>query len=273
MKFINLFAMLGFLLILNSSLLGQEKYCKAIEDNSFFIEEAYNQEPGVVQHIFNGLYFNKPTKDLELSFTQEWPVFSQRHQLSYTIPYNSINSGNPSGLGDIMIHYRYMALTCDDWITFAPRFSLILPIGNKDKGLGSGTLGYEINLPFSKRLSDQFVTHINAGITLIPSITETIDDKEYKTTYTSFFGGISLIYLATRELNIMLEALHTYEKESSDDLTFDNNETIISPGLRYLIPIESLDLEIVPGFALPISINKDETRLGFFFYLSFEHSF
>jgi len=27
-----------------------------ISDNSFFIEEAYNQEAGVVQHIFNAAY-------------------------------------------------------------------------------------------------------------------------------------------------------------------------------------------------------------------------
>ena len=29
---------------------------KGIQDNSFFIEEAYNQEAGVVQHILNGWY-------------------------------------------------------------------------------------------------------------------------------------------------------------------------------------------------------------------------
>lgn len=34
-----------------------QNYSKAIEDNSFFIEEAYNQESRVVQHIFNGYYF------------------------------------------------------------------------------------------------------------------------------------------------------------------------------------------------------------------------
>ena len=29
---------------------------EVIEDNSFLIEEAYNQEPGVVQHIFTAAY-------------------------------------------------------------------------------------------------------------------------------------------------------------------------------------------------------------------------
>jgi hypothetical protein len=58
-------------------------------DNSFLIEEAYNQDPGVVQHIFNGLYsFNRFTgageKRVDLLFTQGWPVYGQTHQLSLT---------------------------------------------------------------------------------------------------------------------------------------------------------------------------------------------
>src|SRR5438552_7990975 len=56
-----------------------------IQDNSFLAEEAYNQEPGVVQHIqtFTRLW---NSKTWAYSFTQEWPVPSHwRHQLSYTV--------------------------------------------------------------------------------------------------------------------------------------------------------------------------------------------
>jgi hypothetical protein len=42
---------LAYLLPL-SALIASEPLAKGIQDNSFFIEEAYNQEPGVVQHIF-----------------------------------------------------------------------------------------------------------------------------------------------------------------------------------------------------------------------------
>ena len=57
----------------------------AIVDNSFLIEEAYNQERGVVQHIST---FSRAvgTTNWVYAFTQEWPVRGQRHQLSYTIP-------------------------------------------------------------------------------------------------------------------------------------------------------------------------------------------
>ena len=56
-----------------------------IQDNSFLAEEAYNQEPGVVQHIqsFTRLW---NSKTWAYSFTQEWPVPNHwRHQLSYTL--------------------------------------------------------------------------------------------------------------------------------------------------------------------------------------------
>src|SRR5437667_1598099 len=84
-----------------------------IRDNSFLIEEAYNQEPGVVQHIFNASYSVDRRAGLNdkiwnLTFTQEWPVFSQTHQFSYTIPYRFIETGGRShnGVGDILLNYR-----------------------------------------------------------------------------------------------------------------------------------------------------------------------
>jgi len=65
-----------------------EPLAKGIQDNSFFIEEAYNQEPGVVQHILNvPINFIDGSREITPSFTQEWPLFSQTHQFSYTIPY------------------------------------------------------------------------------------------------------------------------------------------------------------------------------------------
>ena len=56
-----------------------------IQDNSFLIEEAYNQDPGVVQHIQT---FSRATRggDWLYTFTQEWPAPNLKHQLSYTLP-------------------------------------------------------------------------------------------------------------------------------------------------------------------------------------------
>ena len=93
-----------------SAVIASEPLAKGIQDNSFFIEEAYNQEPGVVQHIFNlPIDFTNGSREIAPSFTQEWPVFSQTHQFSYTIPFSKVFeqsvSGPPSdenGLGDAL---------------------------------------------------------------------------------------------------------------------------------------------------------------------------
>ena len=65
-----------------------------IADNSFLIEEAYNQEPGVVQHISN---FARPEGGdaWDFGFTQEWPLGGMRHQLSYTVPSSTPTAAAP----------------------------------------------------------------------------------------------------------------------------------------------------------------------------------
>src|SRR5688572_26052332 len=72
----------------------------AIQDNSFLVEEAYNQEAGVIQHIFT---FERNDEESVLAFGQEFPVRGQKHQLSYSISFLSLD--RDSGLGDGMINY------------------------------------------------------------------------------------------------------------------------------------------------------------------------
>src|SRR5690349_21260072 len=87
-----------------------ERNVDGIMDNSFLVEEAYNQEAGVVQHIFTAAYSvdqlgGPDDKIWNLTFTQEWPVFSQTHQFSYTVPYSYSRSGGLSddGFGDVLL--------------------------------------------------------------------------------------------------------------------------------------------------------------------------
>ena len=81
-----------------------KRLAEGIQDNSFLIEEAYNQEEGVVQHIMNVVYAvnrhaGPDDRQLAFVFTQEWPVFSQRHQLSYALPYSFTDSDGNSADG------------------------------------------------------------------------------------------------------------------------------------------------------------------------------
>src|SRR5688572_28402415 len=71
-------------------------------DNSFLVEEAFNQEPGIFQNILVVRRANIGA--WETGFTQEWPLFTQRHQISYTVPFAS--SDGESGVGDAFVHYR-----------------------------------------------------------------------------------------------------------------------------------------------------------------------
>src|SRR3569833_422150 len=63
-----------------------------ILDNSFLVEEAFNQEAHVYQTILN--VQRSSASDLNFTFTQEWPLGGIKHQLSYTVALaNQVVSG------------------------------------------------------------------------------------------------------------------------------------------------------------------------------------
>ena len=184
---------LAYLLPL-SALIASEPLAKGIQDNSFFIEEAYNQEPGVVQHIFNlAIDFTNGSREIAPSFTQEWPVFSQTHQFSYTIPYLFTEDDN--GMEDMRLNYRLQAFMEGKYTpAFAPRLSLVLPTGDSDKGFGTGVVGYEFNLPFSKIVSDRWTLNFNAGMSVFPNAHQSRHLTNYNV-------GASAIYAVSRDFN------------------------------------------------------------------------
>jgi len=251
--------------------IAEEPLAEGIQDNSFLIEEAYNQEPGVVQHIFNlPSFFTGYAYEIAPSFTQEWPVFSQTHQLSYTVPFAFTNN-NANGLPDIRLNYRLQALMEGEGLpAFAPRLTLVLPTGNKHKGFGNGRVGYETNLPFSKIVGDRWTVHFNSGMSIFPDV-RGHDLINYN------LGG-SGIYAVTREFNLMLEIVAGWNEEVDFAVKTARaavNRTmtaLISPGFRYAFNCPN-DLQIVAGAAAPIGITSDSPDWGLFFYLSFEYPF
>src|SRR5689334_22727403 len=141
-----------------------------IQDNSFLIEEAYNQEDGVIQHIST---FQRLTNSRDWVYTQtdEWPLRSLKHQLSVTMMATHAGSfqGSGAGWGDTAINYRYQLLGSGETkYAFAPRFTLLAPTGDHTAGRGSGGFGCQTNLPLSVQHTRRFVTHGNAGATFVP---------------------------------------------------------------------------------------------------------
>lgn len=240
---------------------------KKIQDNSFLIEEAYNQEAGVVQHIQTFQYLKK-SKSWIYTFTQEWPAPAQAHQLSYTIPgVHQHEDGATTGLGDILINYRYQ-LVLKDALAVSPRFSLILPTGSHKKGLGAGAVGYQINFPVSIELSERFVNHWNAGATFTPNAKGPGGKKADTTGYNL---GTSIIWLASENFNVMTEVVWNSSQAVNPDGSKSKDKSFfVNPGVRYAINFPS-GLQIVPGISFPIGVGPSKKEYGVFLYLSFEH--
>ena len=216
---------------------------RAIADNSFLIEEAYNQERGVVQHI-SVWQRDLRSRAWAFTFTQEWPLAAQTHQLSYTIPLQRTARPSNTGLGDAALNYRYQ-LRAAARVAIAPRLSLIVPTGSVARGLGSGHVGAQLNVPVSVMLGPTLVSHWNAGVTAVPGVT-------------TYNLGASMIWLVNPAFNVMCEVVWT-------DQTAGTHDVIVNPGIRWAHNFAS-GLQIVPGVAFP----KGRAAL---FYLSFEHRF
>jgi outer membrane putative beta-barrel porin/alpha-amylase len=248
-----------------------------IEDNSFLIEEAYNQEPGVVQHIFNAVYLRDTTRrGWAFGFTQEWPVFGQDHQFSYTIPSVRLREEGERvhGVGDILLNYRYQLLEEKDHVpAFAPRFSLILPTGNRNRGTGNGVVGYQWSLPFSKKLPPRVAVHANLGLTYLPGVRAPLDagGLSSRRSLVSYNLGASGIFAFTSRVNAMLEWVGNFE-ESINGRGRKERDFIamISPGIRAAV-IDKEELQTVVGFAFPIGVTRAADNFGVLLYLSIEH--
>jgi hypothetical protein len=223
-----------------------------IADNSFLIEEAYNQEAGVVQHI-SAFSLALGGGAWGYSFTQEWPLGGVTHQLSYTLPMVNPEGGPGAGIGDVALNYRYQLVARESAdgataVHVAPRASLLLPTGSESKGRGAGAIGVQTNLPVSWVVSAALVTHWNAGVTVASSSAV-------------FNLGASAIYRLRRSVNLLVEAVW-----------LEPDGVYLNPGIRWAHDFAG-GLQIVPGVAYTVAIGPDSGRDALFLYLSFEHPF
>jgi hypothetical protein len=248
----------------------KEEKPESIQDNSFLLEEAYNQEPGVVQHISTFTKYRQ-SKDWIYTFTQEWPVPDETHQLSFTLPYQRMDASldGKRALGDIYLNYRYQLLgNGDATVAIAPRFSLILPTGDEKQLRGNGALGYQVNFPMSVVLNSQFVTHVNLGATYTPNAKSAVGEKA---DLSAWNVGQSFVWLAHPNFNAFVEfAFSSGEVVAGPGLKERVNSFYINPALRWAINFKS-GLQIVPGIAVPIGVGPSKGERAVFLYLSFEH--
>jgi hypothetical protein len=279
-----------------------------IRDNAFLVEEAFNQEPGEVQHIFNWIntWDRAPgvrARDFLWNYTMELPLGSQKHQFSFTTlmlsQFEKPDGGQATqagGIGDTFLNYRYQLLANDDFLWCAPRATLILPTGDERFGLGTGQLGYQFNLPIS-RYGDRFDFHFNAGFTYVPNVSafltpEIIPGGELPETGLPAPGngsafarrsprhdlrgynlGASAFWKPRTDLHFFVEGLALWFDEI-DDRGFRGQTTqvFVNPGVRYAI-CQFDEVEWVIGASVPVGLTRDTPDIGAFFYMSIEHSF
>jgi DtxR family Mn-dependent transcriptional regulator len=229
-----------------------------IQDNSFLVEEAFNQEAGIFQNIFS---FTRGRGAWEFAVTQEWPVVSQAHQLSFTLPV--VGGLGTSGVGDSLINYRYQLWTeSGSRPAFSPRVSLVLPTGGRDRGFD--TLGYQLNLPFSKQVDD-FYLHWNGGFTYFPGVDADLlpEDVSLFTPHVS----ASVIWRARPMVHPLVEAV--YQSEDSYGGRF--SLFTVSPGIR--LGRNYGDHQLVVGGALPVTFYDGGSDAAVLMYLSYELPF
>jgi len=244
-----------------------------IEDNSFFVEEAFNQEAGVVQTIYGGAFLED--SGWGLTFTQEWPAPNIHHQLSFTIPFSGVDGED--GIGDIALNYRYQLLEEGAGRpAIAPRLSLLVPSGDQARGLGVSGWGLQVNLPVSKQVRD-FYFHGNAGFSWRPNADSDVFPSASLvpapdvTLFTPFVAG-STIYRLRPMVNLMLESVFTWQ----DDVVAPGQSarefgSLLAPGVRGGWNLG--EKQVIVGAALPIIWADDATDVGIFTYFSFEAPF
>ena len=239
----------------------------AISDNSFLVEEAFNQEAGVFQNIFGAVRVNGAWG---ATFTQEWPVVSQTHQFSYTLVF--LDGGTAFGVGDTLLNYRYQAvMEGPGRPAFSPRASLVVPTGSVNDGRGGGSYGLQVNLPFSKQQGNVY-WHWNGGFTWLPGADapDQAAQRRHANLVSPFLAG-SAIYRVRPMLHLMLENVLAFE-HSFDGIS-SSRDTLytLSPGFRGGWNVG--DAQLIPGAALPITWGGGGTDVGLFLYFSYELPF
>jgi DtxR family Mn-dependent transcriptional regulator len=245
----------------------------AITDNSFFVEEAFNQEPRVFQNIAGALF--EEGGGWGLAFTQEWPAPSMAHQLSYTVAL--AHADDETGPADVLLNYRYQLFEEGPGrAAVSPRVSLIVPSGDDARGLGAGGWGWQFNVPVSKQVGE-FYLHGNAGLTWFPSLSTDrypavgFAPAEDVGVASPFLGG-SAIYRVRQMFNVMLETIVEWREEVvAASLTERGTVFVLSPGARGGWNLG--DKQLVVGAALPVTRAGGETSIGVFTYLSYELPF
>jgi hypothetical protein len=224
----------------------------------------------VVQHI--STFAHGADGGWLYTFTQEWPLPDEHHQVSFTLPVAQVQgAARATGFGDAALNYRYQALGVGGGrVAFAPRASLLVPSGRSRDGLGAGGVGLQANLPLSWAATSRIVTHWNAGVTHTFLARDTAGDEAGVTTW---LLGQSVVYLAHPHFNVLVETVWTRSHTvTGPGATSRTDGLLLSPGVRGSLDLKH-GLQVVPGVAYSVGVGPSHGSRALFLYLSLEHPF
>jgi hypothetical protein len=254
---------------------GAAAWTEVLQDNSFLVNEAYNQDPDQVQHVLTGWRFPNPSLWV-FTFDDQWPVGGEKHQMDLFIPYGSQGAPDPHGFGDVQIGYQYQARLQGEGSTFsmAPGVKLSLPTGSWTKGLGLGGAGVLVSLPISHRLSQHVEVHLNVGGSWFPNAKTLGGSGEtLKGSLATLSEGASIVIHVNPTLNLSLEAVGGQAEALGDGGKKPWADTaFLSPGVAYAINFKN-GAQLAFGASVPFGLNRQSPSSSLFLYVSLEHNF
>lgn len=229
---------------------GEAEGPEPIEANGFFVEEAYNQEEGMLQQIATAMGVRHGAWSGE--FSQEWPLFSVRHQLDV-----AVQVAEDEGVTGAGAEYRYLLVG-----GVGEPFSLS-PGVEASWSRDEDAWELEAVLPASVRLGETLVANTNVGVSFAA------DDLGGRPGLTL---GEGLVWRATPRMNLLMEAVFNrgeplLQGEDGEDRSF-----VVSPGVQYAFALGD-DVQLVPGVAFPVGVGPSDGQRAVMLYLSLEHPF
>lgn len=249
----------------------EKPFGRFLQSNGLLVETAYHQEAGEVQHSVS---FARSSREGWASVvSQEWPVFSEKHQVSFSLPADVFikRADGNRGAGDLALEYSYFLIGDNkSKVTVSPGIGFSVPTGSVVKGLGAGGAGASAKLPVSVMLTRRFASNSTVELRYMSRARNAEGDRFRLWNYEV---GQSFVWFARPKFNVLVEGVWGRSKAAnSDGFREIENEVFVSPGVRWAHVFHN-GLSIIPGVAVPIGVGPSQGDHRIFFYLAIEHPF
>jgi hypothetical protein len=233
-----------------------------ILDNSFLVEETFNQDPGIIQTAFT--WMRDPGGGWESAVAQDWPLRVHRHQFSYTLPWDG--GSVPTRLGQVALSYRYQIRDVSEEAPgVAARLSVILPTGRPG---GDNRPGLQAAVPMTA-VWQRLHIHANAGVTWTHQVR---GGQGTTANLTSPYLAGSVVWPTASMVQLMLEDVVAFEAFLDATAHPRRRTTMtVSPGLRGGWNVGRN--QVVLGAAVPIDSSTEGRSVSVLGYVSFEGPF